>query len=74
VTDPSGRRSPPENPEDWEYIWKAARYSHEARPFLGPFIAIAKNWKGGAAVIVFVVWINSPDIVNALRTLAGWQP
>lgn len=73
MTDPSGRKTPPDNDDEWRYLWDAARWSHEARPFLGPFVAIAKNWKGAAFVVAFVVWINSPDIVEALRTLVGWQ-
>lgn len=72
MTDPSGRRTPPETPDEWDYIWRGARYSHEARPIVGPVSAIVRNWKGAAAVVVFVVWINSPEILQALKTLVGW--
>lgn len=71
--DPSGRKTPPENENDWGYIWGGAHGGHDVKksPIFKLIIALEKNWKAAAFVVVFVAWVNRPEIVAAIQVLAG---
>lgn len=68
--DPTGRKTPPDD-DEWGDIWPAIKFASEAQPVLGPIVAIGKNWRAALAIIAFVIWINSPEVVAALKTLIG---
>lgn len=69
--DRSTRKSPPETEDDWEYLWRGARHGHAMWPVIGPFIAVARNWKAGFAVVLVVLWLNGHDTLDAFKRLLG---
>lgn len=69
--DPATKDTPPETPEDWAYLWRAARWSHDARPVIGPVVALVKNWKFAVGVVAFVAWLNSPKLFAAIEAAVG---
>jgi hypothetical protein len=71
MTDKSTRRTPPETPEDWAYLWQGAERGHDAWPVTGPMVAAVRNWKAWVFALALVLWINRPDILAALNTLIG---
>ncbi len=38
---------------------------------VGPIYAVFENWKALGIVGVIIIWINRPEILAALKTLAG---
>jgi hypothetical protein len=74
MTDPSERKEPPENSEEWAYIWRGAARANEGWVIIGPIVAAVKNWKAWALALAFVLWINQPDILGALKTIVGVKP
>ena len=69
--DPSKRQTPPETPEEWAYIWKASERAHMAWVVVGPVYAFVTNWKFLVAGILFLLWINRPEVLAALSVLMG---
>lgn len=67
--DPTGRKTPDD--DEWAEIWPAIKFANDARPVLGPIVSIIKAWKHALGVVIFVVWINSPEIIGALKTIIG---
>lgn len=58
--DPSKRSTPPEKPEEHQYIWEGARKAHEAWPVNKVLVAMFGNWK----VLV---------ICGLIGALLGWE-
>ena len=71
MTDPTERKTPPETPEEWAYIWSGAEKANEGWVVVGPFAAIVRNWKAWAAGLVFFIALNRPEILDALRAIFG---
>lgn len=71
MSDYGRRKTPPENEEEHAYLWDSADKAQKAWRITGPVYAVVSNWKAGVAVIAFVVWLNSPEVVPALKALLG---
>jgi hypothetical protein len=69
--DPTGRKTPPDLPSEWAYLWKGAQLAHAAWPIVRPIHAFVTNWKAVAAGVIFLVWVNRPEIIAALSVLVG---
>lgn len=69
--DVAGRRTPPETPEEWAYIWRGAERGHKSWSIAGPFYAFVWNWKALVAGLVFLLWINRPEVLAAIAVLLG---
>lgn len=67
----NGRSTPPEDGDDWADLWSGNDKSHKAWIVIGPVVAFVQNWKAIAAVVVVVVWMNRPEIIDALGILIG---
>lgn len=54
---------------------KKMRLSHERVgliwPIIRPIHAVVSNWKALALVVATVIYLNRPEIISALRVLAG---
>jgi molybdopterin-guanine dinucleotide biosynthesis protein A len=68
---PFDRDKPPEDQEEWRYIWDGARKGHDLHPIFGPIAAIARNWKAMAGVVALVAAFNAPTIREAILLLIG---
>lgn len=66
--------SPPTTPEEWQSIRAGVDKSHKAWIIIGPFYAVVTNWKAIAIVVGIIVYMNRPDIIAALRIIAGATP
>lgn len=71
--EPFGRKEPPEESE-WHAIWSALEKAEKGWIITGPVYAIVSNWKALLVIAAVIVWINSPEIVSALRVLIGGAP
>lgn len=69
--DPSKKTDPPETDAEWEYIWDAVAKARASWIIVGPVHAIVTNWKALLIAAAVVVWINKPEIIQALTVLAG---
>lgn len=65
--DRSGRRTPPENEEDWFFIWDSSDKSQKAWRVVGPLHSIVSNWKAYLVIAGIILAINSPRIVETLE-------
>lgn len=65
------RRDPPETPEDWGFLWHGANNGHKAWKTVEPVAMLAKNWKFIVGCVVVAAWLNKPEIIAAIQTLAG---
>lgn len=74
TTDPTERKTPPENPDEWAFLWRGAERGNEGWIIVGPVVAIVRNWKAWALALAFFLWINRPDILAALQTIMGAKP
>ena len=74
MTDPTERKTPPENDDDWSFLWRGAKRANDGWVILGPLVALVKNWKAWAIGSVAFLWINRPDILEALRKIMGMGP
>lgn len=45
MVNPSDRRTPPETPDEWAYLWDGTRKAHEGWPVTGALVAVFRNWK-----------------------------
>jgi len=63
----------PKTPEEWRTIRAGVDKAHKAWTIVGPIHAVVVNWKALAIVLVIVIWLNRPDIIAALRVLAGME-
>jgi hypothetical protein len=61
----------PETPDEWRTIRSGVDKSHKAWVIVGPIHAVVMNWKALAIVVAVVLYLNRPDIIASLRTLAG---
>ncbi len=70
----TGRTTPPKD-EEWASIWKkldrADSLSSKAWVIVGPIYAVVTNWKALGLIIAGVAWLNRPEIIAALTTIAG---
>ena len=71
--DPWERKTPPEAEEEWAFLWRNAYRANEGWVIIGPLVAVVRNWKAWAVALAFFIWINRPDILMALQTIAGGQ-
>jgi len=69
--DITGRSTPPKTPEEWAYIWRGARWGHASWVIVGPLHAFITNWKAWVAGILFLLWINRPEVLAALSVVLG---
>ena len=74
MADPTERKTPPEDPEEWAFLWRGAERANDGWIILGPLVALTRNWKAWAAGGLFFLWINKPDVIEALQTLLGGKP
>ena len=69
--DVTARRTPPENADEWAYLWRGAHRANVSWPIVGPIYAFAVNWKAWAIGLAFLLWINRPEVLAALTALMG---
>lgn len=69
--DPTERREPPKSEDEWGFLWQAAAKANEGWIVVGPIVAAVKNWKAWLVIGGLFVWMNRPDIMQALQTLMG---
>jgi hypothetical protein len=69
--DPTERRTPPESPDEWRYLWRGAQIAHAIGPVILPVAHLVRDWKFWVAAIFAVAWINKPDVIMAIQALAG---
>jgi hypothetical protein len=74
MTDPTERKDPPENAEEWAYLWRGAERANDGWVIIGPIVAVVRNWKAWAIGLAFFLWINRPDVLEALRAITGAKP
>jgi hypothetical protein len=67
----AGRKTPPETPEEWAYVWRGVQRGHSSWVIAKPVYAFVTNWKALAAGLIFLVWINRPEVIAALSMLIG---
>lgn len=67
----AANHSAPKTPEEWRTIRQGVDKAHKAWVVVGPFHAVVSNWKALAIAVAFVVWVSRPEIIAALRALAG---
>ena len=61
----------PKTPDEWRTIRAGVDKAHKAWTIVGPIHAVVANWKALAIVVAVIIYINRPDIIAALRVLAG---
>lgn len=71
--DPWERKTPPEEEEDWAFIWRASHRAHEGWIVVGPIVAAVRNWKAWVFAAAAFVYLNRPDILAALQSIVGGQ-
>ena len=67
----TGRKTPPESPEEWAYIWRGAQRGNLSWVIAKPVYAFVTNWKAMAAGLLFLIWINRPEVIAALSMMMG---
>lgn len=65
------KSEPPKNEQEWQRFHRAAWRADRAWPIIKPIDAVVSNWKAIVAVVILIAWINSPEIMAAIQTLAG---
>lgn len=68
--EPYGRKEPPEESE-WHAIWSALEKADKSWIITGPIYAVVSNWKALLVIFAVITWVNSPEILAALKTLMG---
>jgi len=68
---PFDRDKPPEDQEEWRYIWDGARKGHDLHPIFGPIAAIVRNWKAMVGLGAALAVVNAPAIREALLLVIG---
>mgnify|MGYP000064593564 CR=1 FL=1 len=63
------RKTPPEDENDWAYIWRAVDRANKSWIVTGPIYDMVMNWKAYVAIAGFILMINSPKIIEALKML-----
>lgn len=71
LPNPNDRKTPPENEDEWAYIWKGSERGNDGWVVVGPVVAAIRNWKAWAIAVAFFLWLNQPDILGALKTIFG---
>ena len=71
--DVTARKTPPESAEEWAYLWRGAHRANVSWPIVGPIYAFGANWKAWAIGIVFLLWINRPEVLAALSLMVGGE-
>jgi len=66
LVNPSDRRTPPETPEEYAYLWEGARKAHDAWPVTSALLAIFNNWKGIAIGLAAGIAMGGKDLLSAL--------
>ena len=61
----------PKTPDEWRAIRAGVDKAHKAWVIVGPVHAVVVNWKALMIVLALVIYINRPEIIAALRALAG---
>lgn len=61
----------PETPDEWRTIRSGVDKAHKTWVIIGPIHAVVNNWKALVLVVAVVIYLNRPDIISALRVLAG---
>ncbi len=71
--DDLGRYSdkPFEEGHDWQRLRRTIHRTDSAWGVLAPFVALKDNWKALAVVAALIVFFSSPEIIAAIRTIAG---
>lgn len=62
---------PPKTGEEWRVIRDGVDKSHKAWVIVGPFHAVATNWKAILVVVSIIVWMNSPKFLAAIAIFSG---
>lgn len=65
------RSEAPRDEDEWRRIHRAAWRADQTWPISKPIVAVFSNWRAICVVVVAIAWLNKPEIVAALTTLAG---
>ena len=71
---PTERKTPPENDDDWRFLWRSAARANDGWIVVGPIVAAVKNWKAWLLIGGGFVWLNKPEIMQALSVFFGGHP
>ena len=63
MTDPSDRKTPPEEDHEWAAIWESVRTSKRLQPLV-PVAELITNWKAGLIGLAIAVWIGGDAFIE----------
>lgn len=69
MTDPSDRSTPPQDAEEWRYVWSAAKKAHAGWPFVKMGIALHSNWKVIIAFVALGIVLGGREFLEKMGLL-----
>lgn len=67
------RTKPPETADEWAYLWRGAHRANVSWPIVGPVHAFVTNWKAWMIGVLFLLWINRPEVLAAITLILGGE-